>query len=147
MNKPFSTKAILVNILILLLLMTALVGIFLTGNGTLFYAATCAFFFLSLFSIIYYSKKRKLSKTPQAQPATPYGSVIQPKVSRTSVVLEVLLIISALVEIYFAIITVIAFANPGPASIGVILTVPVCVVNGCILAALIAAHHSSSKKK
>ena len=145
MNKPFSTKAILINILILFLSILAILGAFMTYNGILINVAIDAFFIMSLISLVYYSKKRKISNTPQPQPTTPYGAAIQPKVSNKSVILEVFLIISALVEIYFVATTVWLFVNPSPISIGAIITVPVCIINGGILVALIVACFTERK--
>lgn len=145
MNKAFSTKTILINILIFFLLILALVGALMTNNGIIFNVALDAFFILGLLSIVYYSKKRKISNTPLPQPSMPYGSAIQPRVNNKSVILEVFLIISALVEIYFIATTVWLCVNPSPISIGVLITVPVCIINGSILVALIVA--CCSKKK
>ncbi len=147
MDKVFSRKTILLNILILVVCISIFPLIMLFGNGDIFWIYVLVLFVLSVYSASVYFQKMKGNKNMPAVGATPGVnpvSVSEATVSRTTqqpdrklALLQSLALTSGVIEVISVVVTVILFSDPNPGSILVILTVPVCIINGVILLILI----------
>lgn len=149
MDKVFSRKAILLNILILVASISMFPLIQLFGNGDIFWIYVLVLFVLSTYSAsVYFQKMKRINNVPVAgampgaNPVSVSGDgalQMTQQPNRKLALLQSLALASGVIEAISIVTTIILFSNPQPVSIIAIITVPTCVINGVILLVLILA--------
>lgn len=139
MNKVFSRRTILANILVLTGCVAMFPLLILFGNDYLFLFWIVSLIILGSCSISFCLRKIKGSGSTPASGFGAVSEVTQQKYSRKLAILRAFAVISGIIEIYFGGATIAAIVNPSPASIIVMFTLPISIANGLLLLILICA--------